>query len=168
MAKKWEERLAWLVSAPAALMVGVGARLWFYFLNDSFWRDESMLLLNVAQKSFVELLGPLDFAQEAPVPLLWFYRLLYLTGGGSELPMRALSLATSILALLLFYRLAQRVLEDRRAVLLSTWLLALAPAPSSLRAWPSPIPRTCWWPPASYTWLLPGSPTLRGPTGLSG
>jgi hypothetical protein len=127
MRRNWQELLPFLVSAPAALAVGSAARLWFYFLNDSFWRDESMLLLNVAQKSFTQLLGPLEFAQEAPVPLLWFYRLLYLTGLGGEMPMRALSLVTSILALFLFYRLAQRVLEERRAVLFSTWLLALAP-----------------------------------------
>ncbi len=127
MRRNWAELLPFLVSAPAALAVGSAARLWLYFLNDSFWRDESMLLLNVAQKSFVELLGPLEFAQEAPVPLLWFYRLLYLTGLGGEMPMRALSLVTSILALFLFCRLAERVLEERRAVLFSTWLLALAP-----------------------------------------
>lgn len=86
-----------------------------------------MLLLNVAQKSFFQLLGPLEYAQEAPVPLLWFYRLVYLLGGGGELPMRALSLVCSGLALFLFYRLAQRVLPDRRAVLFSIWLLALSP-----------------------------------------
>ena len=127
MGREWEERLAWLVSAPAALLAGSAARFWFYLLNDSFWRDESMLLLNVSQHSFAELLGPLDYSQEAPVPLLWFYRLLYLMGWGGEMPMRALSLATSILALFLFYRLAQELLKERAAVLFSTWLLALAP-----------------------------------------
>jgi len=127
MVKGYEERLAWLAGAPAALVAGAAARVWFYLLNDSFWRDESMLLLNVAHKSFGGLLGPLDFAQEAPVPLLWFYRLLFLSGAGGELAMRVLSLAAGILALVLFYRLARGVLPERGSVLFATWLLALAP-----------------------------------------
>ena len=85
-----------LIGAPVALVAGAGIRLWFYFLNDSFWRDETKLLLNIAHKSFLELLSPLDPKQVAPVPLLWLYRVVYLWGGGGELSMRAFSLITSI------------------------------------------------------------------------
>jgi hypothetical protein len=127
----WAARLArvwaWLAGPCLPLLAGVGFRLWFYLLNDSFWRDDSKLLLNVAQKSFVELMGRLDYSQEAPVTLLWLWRLLYLGGAGGELPMRAFSLLASVLALGLFYLLAKRVIADSRAVVFSTWLLALAP-----------------------------------------
>ena len=85
------------------------------------------LVLNIAHKSFLELLSPLDPKQVAPVPLLWLYRVVFLWGGGGELSMRAFSLITSILAMVLFYLLARRVLKEPRAVLLVTWLLALAP-----------------------------------------
>jgi len=119
--------LPWLLAAGAALLVGTGARLWYYFLKDSLWRDESKLLLNIAHKSFAALLGPLEYDQEAPIPLLWLYRLLYLAGAGGELPLRAVSLIPSILTLILFFFLAKRILADRRAVLFVTWLLALAP-----------------------------------------
>jgi len=102
-------------------------RLWYFYLNDSFWRDESKLLLNVAQKSFLALLGPLDYYQESPIPLLWLYRLIYLAGGGGELSMRAVSLVASIAALFLFYVLAKKVMTDHRAISFSVWLLALAP-----------------------------------------
>jgi hypothetical protein len=124
---KSKKIIAWVTGAPAAIAIGVSVRLWLYLLNDSFWRDETKLLLNVAHKSFLQLLGPLNYGQEAPVPLLWLYRLLYLTGAGGELPVRAVSLVMGIGALYLFYRLAQRVLPERRAVLLVTWLMALAP-----------------------------------------
>ena len=117
----------WVLSAQAALLVGVGARFWYYFLDDSFWRDESMLLLNVSQKTFAALMGPLDYAQSAPIPILWLYRLLYLSGAGGELPIRAVSLAASILALFLFYYLARRMISDRQAVSFATWLVALSP-----------------------------------------
>jgi hypothetical protein len=130
-AASWFQRFtrvwAWLAGSWPPLLVGVGARAWYFFLNDSFWRDESKLLLNVAEKSFAALLGPLDYEQELPIPLLWLYRLLYLAGAGGELPMRTLSLAASILTLLLFYFLARRMIKDRRAALFATWLLALAP-----------------------------------------
>jgi hypothetical protein len=116
-----------VLSAQAALLVGVGARFWYYFLNDSFWRDESKLLINVAQKSFLALLGPLAYEQESPIPLLWLYRLIYLAGGGGELSMRAVSLVASISALFLFYLLARKVMTDHRAISFSVWLLALAP-----------------------------------------
>jgi hypothetical protein len=124
---KSKKNIAWVTGAPAAMAIGVSLRLWLYLLNDSFWRDETKLLLNVAHKSFLQLLGPLNYGQEAPVPLLWLYRLFYLMGAGGELPIRAVSLVMGIGALYLFYRLAQRVLPERRAVLLVTWLMALAP-----------------------------------------
>lgn len=121
LARVW----AWLAGPWPPLLAGLGFRLWFYLLNDSFWRDDSKLLLNVARKSFVELAGPLDYWQEAPVPLLWLWRLLYLRGAGGELPMRAFSLLASVLALGLFYLLAKRVIADSRAAVFSTWLLSL-------------------------------------------
>jgi hypothetical protein len=115
------------VSGTAALIVGVGFRLWFYSLNDSFWRDETMLLLNVAEKSFWGLTGQLDYAQGAPLPILWLYRSLYLLGLGSELPMRALSLGASLLGLWLFYRLTRLAENDIKGTIFATWLLALSP-----------------------------------------
>jgi len=135
---------AWLAGSWPPLLVGVGARAWYFFLDDSFWRDESKLLLNVAGKSFAALLGHLDYEQEAPIPLLWLYRLLYLAGAGGELPMRTLSLAASILTLLLFYFLARRMIKDHRAALFATWLLALAPGVILFAAMVKPMPRICW------------------------
>jgi hypothetical protein len=123
----WAGTNRWLAAPATALLAGVGLRVWYYLLNDSFWRDESKLLLNAAQKSFTGLLGFLQYDQEAPVPLLCLYRLLYVTGLGGELPLRAVSLAASILTLWLFYLLLRRSLTDTRAVLFAAWLLALSP-----------------------------------------
>ena len=116
-----------LVSAPAALLVGLAGRIWFFFLEDSFWRDETKLLLNVWTKSFGELTGPLLYGQEAPLPFLWLYRGLFTLGATGELPIRALSLVATLLSLYLFYRLAQGTFSDDAALRLSVWLMALAP-----------------------------------------
>lgn len=127
-----------MFGAPAALLVGVGLRLWFYLLNDGFWRDETMLLLNVARKSCWELTGRLDYAQACPIPVLWWYRALSLLQWGGELPMRAMSLAASLLSLLLFYRLARMAQVHEKGILFSTWLLALSPGAIFLAAQAKP------------------------------
>jgi hypothetical protein len=117
-----------LVGAPAALLLGLVGRIWFFFLEDSFWRDETKLLLNVCTKSFGELTGPLLYGQEASIPFLWLYRGLFSLGATSELSIRALSLVATLLSLCLFYRLAQRTFSSNAAFLLSVWLMALSPA----------------------------------------
>lgn len=106
------------VRPEVAILVGIGLRVWFFLLNDSFWRDETKLLWRVAQNIFVLELTPSMFG---------LYRFFYQAGWGGELPVRAPGLLASIAALPLFFLLARRVLIEQRAVAFVTWLLALAP-----------------------------------------
>ncbi|MGH7192608.1 MAG: hypothetical protein ACREJM_03635, partial [Candidatus Saccharimonadales bacterium] len=45
------------------LLVGLGLRLYHYLRCPSLWHDEAALVVNVLDKSFGELLGPLRFSE---------------------------------------------------------------------------------------------------------
>ena len=110
-----------------AFFAGVATRVWFYLLNDSFWRDETKLLLNIAQNSFLDLLNPLRYGQEGPITYLWFLRALWLLGVNGEMAMRGVSLLASLLSLYLFYLLISNVLLDYKSRFFSVLLFALSP-----------------------------------------
>jgi hypothetical protein len=120
MFRKW--------NMPAALFIGVAVRLWIYFLDSSFWRDESKLLINIAQNSFLDLLHPLNYGQQGPIPYLWCLRVLWLLGAPGELAMRGISLAASLLGFYIFYLLVSYFLSDRRARFFSVTLFAFSPS----------------------------------------
>jgi hypothetical protein len=116
-----------LICVLLALLIGVAFRLWFYLLFDSFWRDESKILLNIANKSFLSLLWHLDYEQEMPIPLLWFFRFIYILGARSELYIRAISLITNILSLCFFSLICYLIFFDAIPILISILLFSLSP-----------------------------------------
>lgn len=117
----------WKLTLWLALFTGIAVRLWFYLLNDSLWRDETNLLLNVAQHPFPDLLKPLHYNQESPITFLWFLRALWLSGANGELSMRAVGLCASLLSLFFFYRVLLHFLPDQKAGFFSLALFALSP-----------------------------------------
>ena len=54
-------RLPWII-----ILIGVALRLGLYLANNSLWLDESFIALNIVNKSFPELLKPLDYKQLLP------------------------------------------------------------------------------------------------------
>jgi hypothetical protein len=97
------------VLAIALVLLGAAARLRQYFAVTSYWHDEAFLLLNVFEKSFWQLIGPLSHDQAAPPLFLWVLRACYLALGPSELAMRLPALLASLAALLLMVPLARTV-----------------------------------------------------------
>ncbi len=91
------------------IVLGIAVRIRQYAACPSYWYDESYLLLNVFNKSFVELLGPLRDNQAAPPLFLWLLRGLYHLGGGSEWSMRLPALAASLAGLFVMVPLARRI-----------------------------------------------------------
>src|SRR5207249_3884507 len=83
----------------ALVVLGLAARCRQYFSTPSYWYDEAFLMTNVFEKSFVQLIGPLDHAQVAPPLFLWTLRALYVTLGPGELVMRLPAMAASVAAL---------------------------------------------------------------------
>lgn len=91
----------------ALLLLGAAARLRQYVAATSFWHDEAYLLLNIFNKSFADLVGPLSHDQAAPPLFLWALRLCYVALGSSELAMRLPAFVASLAALALMAPLAR-------------------------------------------------------------
>jgi hypothetical protein len=110
-------RRAWLLRC-GWFIVGVGSalRILQYAANRSLSIDESFLALNLISKSPRELLQSLAFNQAAPLGFLEAEKLTLTIFGRSEYALRLLPLLASLLALVVFYELAQRVLSPLGAI----------------------------------------------------
>lgn len=90
------------------LIFGVLVRLRLYFSNRSLWFDEASLAINIVDRSYGELLKPLDYNQAAPPLFLWLEKFAVQLLGNNEYALRLFPLVSGIIALGLFYKLAVR------------------------------------------------------------
>ena len=97
----------WLTLALVAL--GTAGRCRQYVGCPSYWYDEAYLLLNIFDKSYLELIGPLQYNLVIPPLFLWTLRGLYSLAGASEWVMRLPAAVAGLTALLLMIPLARRV-----------------------------------------------------------
>jgi hypothetical protein len=74
------------------------------------WHDEAALVLNVLDKGFLELLGPLRFSEAAPPLFLWLERGVALSLGEGTFALRLLPFLSSCAGLILLVPLARLVL----------------------------------------------------------
>ncbi|MFE4107939.1 glycosyltransferase family 39 protein [Almyronema epifaneia] len=91
------------------VLFGMAVRLAHYGSNRSLWIDESFLAANILNRSYGELLSRLDYEQVSPPLFLWLEKLCVQLLGNSEYSLRLLPLVASLVAMGLFYRLADRV-----------------------------------------------------------
>ncbi len=89
------------------VIVGLGLRVYHYLRCPSLWHDEAALVVNVLDKSFGELLGPLQFSEAAPPLFLWIEKVASQALGDGLLALRLAPCLASCAALVLFARLAQ-------------------------------------------------------------
>jgi hypothetical protein len=92
------------------LTLGIGLRGVHYLRNPSMWHDEAALILNVLDRSFVELLGPLTFSEAAPPLFLWLEKVVVGILGDGTYALRLLPLMASCLTLVGVVAVARRVL----------------------------------------------------------
>jgi len=109
-------------SRRRAIALALGAagallRLWQYFGRGTLWLDEAAIARNVASRSPLALLQPLDYAQIAPKGFLLFEKLAVDTLGSGDRALRLYSILTALAALPLVYALARRVLSEHGALL---------------------------------------------------
>jgi hypothetical protein len=97
------------------VVLGIALRVYHYLRNPSLWHDEAALVINVLEKSFAELLGPLRFSEAAPPLFLWLEKAARLVFGESLFALRLLPLLASCAALLLFVPVAKRILPPAAA-----------------------------------------------------
>jgi hypothetical protein len=91
------------------LALGLATRVRIYLGNPSYWYDEAFVLMNVFDKSFLQLLGRLDMDQAAPPLFLWMLRGLYLAAGSGEWAMRLPSFVAGLPAPLIMIPVARLV-----------------------------------------------------------
>ena len=93
------------------LLVGIGLRVWAYIRDTSLYLDEILLSRNILDLPLVQLLTrPLALDQVAPRGFLLVERLAVLAFGPNELALRLLPFVCGIASIVLFWRLAERIL----------------------------------------------------------
>jgi hypothetical protein len=93
------------------LLLGLALRGYGYLRDPSMWHDEAALVLNVLDKDFTDLLGPLYLSEAAPPLFLWAERGVVLLLGDSTYALRLLPFLASCAALLLIPPIARRLLR---------------------------------------------------------
>lgn len=118
-----------LVPVMAGLLISFGFALRFYqyLANRSLWLDEALLALNIIDRTFEELLLPLDYNQGAPIGFLWIQKAMILVFGPNEYAFRLFPFLCSIAALPIFY-IVVRKLMNPRATLFALALFAITDA----------------------------------------
>jgi len=101
-------RLVW-----AVIGLGVILRLMQYLCDRSLWFDESLLALNIIDRSFTGLLHPLDYDQGAPIGFLMLEKLAIQVLGNSEYTLRLFPLLSGVGSVWLFYGVASRCLTPK-------------------------------------------------------
>jgi 4-amino-4-deoxy-L-arabinose transferase-like glycosyltransferase len=114
------------------VIVGIVLRIVQWLANPSLWLDELMLVENLINRSVGELLmGALDRNQVASSGYLLAVRATIALFGDGELSLRLVSVSASVLALVLFWRLARALLSPG-ATFAATTGFALSPMLISL------------------------------------
>jgi hypothetical protein len=95
----------------ALVLAGIALRLWAYAARPSLWLDEILLSRSIIDQSLLDLLTkPLLLDQVAPRGFLLVERLFVLALGPTEYALRLFPFLCAVAGLLLFRRLAERML----------------------------------------------------------
>ncbi len=107
---------------PEAVIVGLGVflRLFVYLSGRPFWMDEASLWGNLAHKPILDFSEPMTGDQLAPMGFLIAQRALMSVLGVSRYAARLLPLVSGVISILLFARLARRILAPRAALIALT------------------------------------------------
>lgn len=113
------------ISLVSIFLFGVFLRIKTFLYNRSFWCDEAALALNITDRSFLELLKPLDYIQCAPYLFSVSSKLMINIFGIKELVFRALPLFFGILSIFAFYFLSKQILSKKWSILVANLLFAI-------------------------------------------
>ncbi len=116
----YSNRLSW-----TGVIVGIVLRTVQYLSNRSLWLDEAYLAQNLLARNAAQLLQQLDDSQVAPIGFLWPVKGCISLLGGTEYALRLVPFLAAIASLLLFHRLARRILS-REAVPIAVGIFAIS------------------------------------------
>jgi hypothetical protein len=95
----------------AFVVFGVLLRVGRYLTNYPVWGDEACLALSLPRRGYLDLLLPLEYGQICPILFLWAELTAVKLFGFSEMALRLCPLLCGIGSVLLFRRVAGRVLD---------------------------------------------------------
>lgn len=107
------------------ILIGIFLRLKVYLYNRPFWHDECSLASNILLKDYGSFWGVLDLLQSAPPLFMIASKFLFnVFSNTPELALRFIPLISSIVALILFYLLLNKIFNNKFLVLIGTLLLS--------------------------------------------
>jgi hypothetical protein len=92
------------------VLLGLGLRAYHYLRVPAVWIDEAAVIMNVLDKDYASLLGPLRFHEAAPPLFLWLEKAVSTSLGDEPLAMRLVPFLASCAALVLMLPIARRLL----------------------------------------------------------
>lgn len=117
-----ERQAAWIWTF---LAIGVALRVVRYTLRFPLWEDECMLSASLLDRSYLDLLYPLDYDQVCPIGFLWTQLTVVKLLGFTEYSLRLIPFLCSLASLFLFRHAAGRVLRGT-ALVLAVGIFAVA------------------------------------------
>lgn len=108
------------------IILGISLAIFNFLNNRSLWLDEASLALNIANKSTLELLQPLDYYQVAPIGFLLMEKAFASLGGNTDWSMRIFPLLSFLLSIPIFYSISFRLKKEKNFALFSTALYSLS------------------------------------------
>lgn len=111
----------WSIASLGAIL-----RISQYLSNKSLWRDESRLVLNIIERSFIDLSVPLSYEQAAPFGFLSIEKLISIFFGLSEYSFRFFPLICGIASIFLFHKIVNKIFNPVIS-LVATLLFAISP-----------------------------------------
>lgn len=107
----------------AVLLGGLLVRLVRLAMNAPLWGDEAMLVHSFLDRSYADLLKPLDYAQIAPLGFLWAEMTSYRWFGATEWVWRLVPTLAGCLSFVMFTQFARKILP-RHAAWLAVGIMA--------------------------------------------
>ena len=104
--------LVWVI-----LLVGVGLRISQFAFDRSLFLDEAFVATNIRDRSYLELLQPLEFDQRAPAGFLFAVKLAWNVFGEADWVLRLVPLLAGVASLFAFRAVIARVLQPATQVL---------------------------------------------------
>jgi hypothetical protein len=117
--------------APALVFIGLAWRCSCYLLRFPIWGDEAMLLVNYFTRGYLDLLGPIDNCQVAPILFHWIERAAVQWLGTSEWAVRLPPFLACLGSLALFWRVAHLTLPPL-ACTIAVGILSVSIWPATL------------------------------------
>lgn len=115
-----------LIIALFICLIGLFLRAYFFVINRSLWLDEAMLALNIVNRSFLDLLKPLDFNQASPIGFLLAQKAVISLLGISDYTLRIIPLIAGLVSVPMMYLVSKKFVGKESALFL-LGMFALSP-----------------------------------------